>query len=239
MRARIIGLDPPDHPGNQQILAFLRTQMARAHGQAGSPTQAASLFQQAIDTDATAAPAYISLGDLRAANHDLPGAIAIWEQLTRSVPDRAHLVLGRLERAYAPGDAPARFAALCQRLIAQQPQDWRTRLALARHLSDGGQQGAALDLLFDALPRHPHALAIHQDIWRVLSLLEFNPVLVGRYTDLTKSAVFYLDPHVCTTCRYRSTELLWQCPQCHDWNTFIEDRMASARELTTSSMAES
>ena len=121
--------------------------------------------------------------------------------------------------------------SLCQRLIAQHPQDWRARLALSRHVSAAGHQGAALDLLFDALPHHPHALTIHQEVWRVLGALEFNPVLVGRYTDLTRGAVFYLDPHVCTTCRYRSTELLWQCPQCHDWNTFIEERIASARGL--------
>jgi hypothetical protein len=25
---------------------------------------------------------------------------------------------------------------------------------------------------------------------------------------------------VCLRCRYRSTELLWQCPHCHDWNTY-------------------
>ena len=115
--------------------------------------------------------------------------------------------------------------SLCQRLIAQHPQDWRARLALSRHVSAAGHHGAALDLLFDALPHHPHALIIHQEVWRVLGALEFNAVLVGRYTDLTRGAVFYLDPHICTTCRYRSTELLWQCPQCHDWDTFIEERI--------------
>ncbi len=47
--------------------------------------------------------------------------------------------------------------------------------------------------------------------------------------ELARDAVFYLDPHVCMRCRYRSTELLWQCPQCHEWNTFIEERMAPAK----------
>jgi len=48
--------------------------------------------------------------------------------------------------------------------------------------------------------------------------------------DLTRNAVFYLDPHVCVRCRYRSTELLWQCPQCHEWNTFVEERIAPAKD---------
>jgi DNA repair protein RadA/Sms len=48
--------------------------------------------------------------------------------------------------------------------------------------------------------------------------------------ELTREAVFYLDPHVCRRCRYRSTELLWQCPQCHEWNTFVEERIAPAKD---------
>ena len=52
--------------------------------------------------------------------------------------------------------------------------------------------------------------------------------VVARYVELTRDAVFYLDPHVCLRCRYRSTELLWQCPHCHEWNTFVEERMTSA-----------
>ena len=43
-------------------------------------------------------------------------------------------------------------------------------------------------------------------------------------------SVFYLDPHVCIRCRYRSTELLWQCPHCHEWNTFVEERITPATD---------
>ena len=48
--------------------------------------------------------------------------------------------------------------------------------------------------------------------------------------ELTREAVFYLDPHICIRCRYRSTELLWQCPQCHEWSTFVEERMTPAED---------
>jgi lipopolysaccharide biosynthesis regulator YciM len=55
-------------------------------------------------------------------------------------------------------------------------------------------------------------------------------MLVSRYIELTRDSIFYLDPHVCVRCRYRSTELLWQCPHCHEWNTFVEERIAPAKE---------
>jgi predicted ATP-dependent serine protease len=60
---------------------------------------------------------------------------------------------------------------------------------------------------------------------------------VRRYVALTEEAVFYLDPHVCVRCRYRSTELLWQCPQCHEWNTFVEERLAPAKDSPTAELA--
>ena len=64
----------------------------------------------------------------------------------------------------------------------------------------------------------------------MLTALALDPALVSQYVDLTREAVFYLDPHVCVRCRYRSTELLWQCPQCHEWNTFVEERIAPDKD---------
>ena len=53
---------------------------------------------------------------------------------------------------------PERFTRLCRRLIEENPQDWRARLALSRHLAASGQPHDALDLLFAALVQNPHAL---------------------------------------------------------------------------------
>ena len=75
----------------------------------------------------------------------------------------------------------------------------------------------------------------HQSIWRILTTLEFKTTVVERYVDLTRNSVFYLDPHICIRCRYRSTELLWQCPQCHEWNTFVEERITPADDGETES----
>ena len=100
-------------------------------------------------------------------------------------------------------------------------------------LGQGHQLGRALELLFDALEHNPHALAIHQAIWNTLSLLDLPQHLVARYIEITRQSVFYLDPHVCMRCRYRSTELLWQCPHCHEWNTFVEERITPATDTET------
>jgi len=230
VRREIARLDSGRRAEDKQILAFLTNEIGTARARNGEADAAGRTFSEALDIDPQTAPAYLNLGDVREQQGNIAGAVDAWESLAREVPDRAHLAFERLERAYAALGNPRRFAELCLKLIAQSPQDWRARLALSRHLAAQSRHREALDYLLEAIPMNPHGLAIHQQIWQTLSALGLDPALVRRYMALTSDAVFYLDPHVCTRCRYRSTELLWQCPQCHEWNTFVEERLSPAKD---------
>jgi lipopolysaccharide biosynthesis regulator YciM len=215
---------------SQSILAFLENELglqALAHGDYSG---AVARFKSAIDLDASAVPAHLNLGDVYARDDKMPEAVAVWEHVIDGARERAYLAFDRLAIGYARLGNPERFAQLCRKLISGNPQDWRARLALARHLEGDGDSRGALEQLFEALVHNPHALSVHQAIWQVLSRLDFERTLVQQYVELTRHAVFYMDPHVCMRCRYRSTELLWQCPHCHEWGTFVEDRIAPAKE---------
>jgi lipopolysaccharide assembly protein B len=222
--------DDTEGARTQAILAFLENELGMEAQKRQDTAEASRRFQAAIDLDAHAFPAYLNLGDIRFQQGDGVQAAAVWERAVEVAPDRAYLAFDRLQKVYPAVGTPERFAELCRRLIAQSPQDWRARLALAHHLGRRGPTGEAVELLFEALTHNPHALTIHQAIWGSLSVLRCPQDLIDRYLSLTRDAVFYLDPHVCTRCRYRSTELLWQCPQCHEWNTFVEERIATARD---------
>ncbi len=221
------GADDGRGPG---ILGFLENELGLQAVAHGDYAGAIARFQSAIDLDSGVVPAYLNLGDIHARNDQMAQAATIWEEVLSKAPERAYLTFDRLSLAYAKLGTPDRFAQLLGKLIANNPQDWRARLALARHLEAREDASGALELLFEALVHNPHALTLHQAIWKVLSHLDFESTLVQRYVDLTRHAVFYMDPHVCMRCRYRSTELLWQCPHCHEWNTFVEDRIAPAKE---------
>jgi lipopolysaccharide biosynthesis regulator YciM len=217
-------------PHSQAILAFLENEIGLEAMRRKDYPEAVRRFEAAIDLDRRAVPAYLNLGDVRVSQGNEAEAARLLETLVSIAPDRAYLAFDRLEKLAARMGAPERFAQVCRRLIDENPQDWRARLALSRHMTTGGRTQEALDLLFAALVQNPHALSIHQAIWRALGQLRHPTSLVDRYSELTQHAVFYLDPHVCMRCRYRSTELLWQCPHCHDWNTFVEERIAPAQD---------
>jgi lipopolysaccharide biosynthesis regulator YciM len=215
---------------SQAILAFLENEMGLQAVARGDYQSAIERFQAAMTLDGGVVPAYLNLGDIYAREDKMAQASAIWEQVIDRAPERAYLTFDRLSLAYEKLGAPERFSQLCRKLIVNNPQDWRARLALARYQENAGDVRGALELLFEALVHNPHALNVHQGIWQVLARLDFEHALVQRYVELTRHAVFYMDPHICMRCRYRSTELLWQCPHCHEWNTFVEDRIAPAKE---------
>ena len=220
----------PEGPEDQAIVAFLENELGLQAMRGDALEQATQHFETAIDLNRQTVPAYLNLGDVQLRMGQTDRAIATWTEMLKVTPERSYLAFGRLEAAYSDNGTPARFLELCQRLIDANPQDWRARLAIGQYHASHGEFSKALDLLFESLVHNPHGLAIHQAIWRTLIKLDFNQHLVRRYVGLTHDAVFYLDPHVCMRCRYRSTELLWQCPQCHEWNTFVEERIAPAED---------
>ncbi len=230
-RQRLAALaGPPDQPRSQAILAFLEHEIGLQALKQDQFDEAAKRFLAAIDLDRLVVPAYLHLGDVRVQQRDVAAAITVWERMISVAPERAYLVFERLERAYGATGRPERFEELCCDLIRGSSRDWRARVALAAHLTSRGLAQKALEVVFEALEHNPHALAIHQAIWNTLEALHLPSDLVARYVEITRTSVFYLDPHLCIRCRYRSTELLWQCPHCHEWNTFVEERITPATD---------
>lgn len=223
------GASDADKPRHQRILAYLEDALGLAAAANNDPAAAERRFTAAIDLQPDIAPGHLHLGDVRFRQGDVAGAIAAWERLVTSSPDRSYLAFPRLEAAYAHVGDTTKLPALCKRLIEENPQNWRARIALSSHLVAAGSSVEAVETLFEALAINPHALSVHQAIWEMLSTLDLPKPLVERYLELTRQSVFYVDPHICVRCRYRSTELLWQCPNCHEWDAFVEERIAPAK----------
>lgn len=231
IRQQLVELTGPDTKArSQSILAFLDNERGVDALKAGQVEEAVRRFHSAIDLDSATTPAYLNLGDATFKQGDTAGAVAIWERLLTASPDRGYLVFDRLAAAHAAAGAPHKFEDRCREIIAANPNDWRARVALGAHMAARGDQAAAFEVLLQALSHNPHGLAVHQAIWNGMLELGLSREHVQRYIDAARDAVFFLDPHVCVKCHYRSTELLWQCPHCHEWNTFVEERIAPAKD---------
>jgi len=209
------------------VLAFLQTEMATEAARGSRRDEAEGAFRTALSLERRAFPAYLGLAALWSAE-DPKRAASILESAIAAVPERAYLAFDPLEAAYASAGEPSRFVELCERLIEQAPREWRARLALARHLRADGRSGEAMGLLLRALEANPHVLLVHLEVWRTLRELgQFGPD-EQRYVSTVEESALYVDPHICTACRYRADDMLWRCPHCHEWNTLVEERVGPA-----------
>lgn len=234
VRQELLTMAGPESPArSQSVLAFLENERGLLALRAGDLAAARARFSAALNLDGAVTPASVNLGDVLAREGEREEAIRRWEQVIDDTPDRAHLVLDRLREAYAAAGHPERFLELCRRVAAAHPHNWRARLAFGQALAAGQQADAALDQFLEALSHNPHGLTVHEAIWDLLLGDGLERRAVERYVTHAKAAVFYLDPHVCLRCHYRSTELLWQCPHCHEWNTFVEERIAPVTKDAT------
>ena len=207
------------------VLGHLQAEMGMKAARAGERAFAESSYKAALAHNPRVFPAHLGLADLFI-ERDPARAAAILEDAIKAAPERAYLTFERLVRAYDAGGQIARFEQLCTRLIKERPLDWRARAALARHLRAAGRFEEAQGLLLRALEANPQVLVVHLEAWRTLRAMGAVGPVTERYIATAEDAVFYRDPHLCTTCRYRADDMLWRCPHCHEWDTFVEERLS-------------
>lgn len=213
-------------PGRPRLAyGFLHYQIGCEHDERDQPGQAARWLHRALKVHPGVVPAYVRLGDLhfRAGRPDR--ALVHWERLLDRHPRFAHLVFERLEGVYPALGLEGKLSEICGRLAAADPSDWRSRLALAEEVARRGEEEEASRWALEALQAAPRALAAHRAYWRAaVGESRFPPRALRDFLKATSGPGAGDDPHACTSCRYRASELLWRCPQCHAWASFVEDR---------------
>ena len=210
---------------NRMALGFIQNELGLIFlGEKDYP-DAIKRFQKVISTDPTIYPAYINLGDAYLESGEVPLAINYWEKLIAIAPLKSYLVLDRLKKAYEMVEEPDRYEALLVRLAGENRKDWRVRVALAEHDRENGKAKKAYRWLLEASRINPHSLTVHQFFWRMLLEEGLPRDKVEEYVDASREMAFFLDPYICLKCHYKTAELLWRCPHCHAWNSFVEEKL--------------
>lgn len=207
------------------VLGHLQAEIGREAAREGDRDGAEKAFLTSLSLERRVFPAHLGLADLHEPR-DPRRAAAVLENAMQIAPERAYLAYDRLRRLYEACGEPSRFAELCESTIRRDPRDWRARLALADHLRRAGAVEEAFSLALRAMEENPHVLAAHIETLRTARTLGDGGTALERYLTAAENAAFYRDPHVCTACRYRADDMLWRCPHCHEWDTFVEERVS-------------
>ena len=209
------------------VLGFLQAEMGAEALRAGRHEEAERAFQTALSLDRRVFPARLALADMWTSREPARAA-SILEGAIAATPERAYLAFAALQGAYTAAGEPSRFVATCERLVAQDPRDWRARLALARHVRAEGKPAEALGLLLRALDSNPHVLLVHLEVWHTLRELGSLAADELRYFDDGRAVRALRRPAHLHGLPLPRDDMLWRCPHCHEWNTIVEERLGPA-----------
>ena len=178
-------------------------------------------FKEALKVDPNCAAAYYYLGKSYVEEDRLEDAIREWKKLCYTVPSRAYIVFGDLEKACFEQGVFNEVEKIYLELLNVNAGNYKAGLSLAEIYVKKGDFDAALDILgrLSDTEVEPDLL----QAYRVRILFSR-----GQYKQAATQAVEFLEKkyHLttpvfeCQVCHFESREPLWVCPQCKNIGSF-------------------
>ncbi|HMI31987.1 MAG TPA: tetratricopeptide repeat protein [Candidatus Limnocylindrales bacterium] len=198
-------------------LARYRSAVGESYLRAGKPREAERQFKSALRLEKDHPAALLRLGDI-CYDRDRPDrAVVLWKGLALKHPEKAHLVLDRLETAYFERGRFSEMSEAYEELLSRNPRDARILFALARMHAKKGDLAEAGRVLGEALELEPKSLsarALLIDVHRRLGD-------TGRALDEVETILQCVAPEqrfVCAGCGAASDEYWTRCPACSAWS---------------------
>jgi lipopolysaccharide biosynthesis regulator YciM len=151
--------------------------------------------------------------------------VGSWRKIVNESPGLAYVTFKRLEQAYFDQGTFSEMVELYDGLLERDPRNIRALLAKAKIHERKGEEDAALDALRRAGDADPNSLA------GAVALLERHARVgdVGAAISQARSLVGLLqgedDLFRCSLCGHETSEILWRCPKCRQWETFLSGAM--------------
>jgi len=203
------------------VLAHLQTEKGKSCQQQGALDDAVRNYKKAIQIDPKCVDAYLHLGDYYHEQKKFTKAIEIWEGVAERTPEYAFLTYKRLESSYYELGRYEEMERIYQENIARNPGDLQTRLVLGDHYLRKGNLQDAIAEFQEIIKAQPGCIEAHQKLGEAFLKAE-NSAEVEKELGILAHlfSTKYLFYH-CKECGFESKNILWQCPQCKTWDTFV------------------
>jgi lipopolysaccharide biosynthesis regulator YciM len=207
--------------GGGEFLALYKSHIGSRYLAAGDKSRAKKSFEAALNIDKKCLPALLYLGDMFYGDGHRKKATERWVELTELYPQWAYIVYGRLEKAYYESGAFGDIEQVYENVLRARPNDIPTLLAMAEINQKRGVFDEAMRLVKETLELDP-------DCRRARQLLVRLRLEKGDAEDALQDVLSFLEESrlgegefVCRDCGHRSTEVLFRCPGCSNWNTYL------------------
>jgi len=214
-RQKIARLEKGHH---EHILAHHLVEAGKVYQEKDEYSKAKTLFSKAISIQKECVDAYLHLGDLHFKKQEYKKAIAAWKKVAEVAPQFTFLAYGRLEGAYTLMknlEPVGVFLKECARLNP----DAFTHMALARYLYNKDDMEGALKEINNALLLNPGFWEARRFRGQMFLNKGASEDILADYGEIIEGLNVPYLRFRCVQCGFEPNELLWQCPQCNQWDT--------------------
>lgn len=214
-RQKIARIEKDSH---EHILAHHLVEVGKAYQQKDDLNKAKNNFTKAISIHDRCVDAYLHLGDLHLQRKEYKKAVGAWKKITEVSPQFTFLAYGRLEGAYSKMknlEPVEVFLKDC----AQSNPDAFAHMALARFLFSREDIEGAFREVNNALELNPGFWEARRFRGQIILKKGVTDDIVNDYTEIIESLNVPYLRFRCVQCGYEPNELVWQCPQCNNWDT--------------------
>jgi len=187
----------------------------------GKPREAERYFKDALRLDSECVPALLYLGDICFQEGNLRRAISLWELIASRFPKIAYIVFERLEKAYFERGNLGDIVAVYEAVLRESPKNVRTLVELACLHQKKGNLREAVRTLREALEYDPSSTLARQHLIGFLHEMGETEQAIDEMKKLLQIISPRAEDFACSECGYRSPDVLWRCPKCQQWDTFL------------------
>ena len=184
------------------------------------PEKAFPLLETALATDRMSARATILMGDAQLAMGNIEEALNTWRRVEKQSISHTVLVAQRLMNGYQAVGRPQEGISLLKSYLAEAASIDLLEVLFQAVLKEDGIEAANV-LVHDELRRTPTLLGLDKLLEAQILVvppeirqdLSFVRNLVQRYASK-------LSRYKCDHCGFEARQFYWQCPGCHQWETY-------------------
>lgn len=189
------------------------------------PEKALPLLETALSIDRMSVRATILTGDALVALGKPEEALAIWRRVEKQSISHTVLVAQRLMEGFQTVGRPQEGISLLKSYLSEMASIDLLEVLFKAVLKQNGVE-AANTLVHDELRRTPTLLGLDKLLEAQLLVvppeiredLSFVRNLVQRYASR-------LSRYQCSHCGFEARQFYWQCPGCHQWETYPPKRV--------------
>jgi len=202
-------------------LALYKIQAGLALTKANSEREGRIRFREALKLSKTCLPAYLYRGDSYRREQRDEEALLIWKEFTEKIPEKAHLAFSRLQDVLFDLGRYGELEKIYKKVISRKPGNPEAQISLAALYEKQGRQKEAIAICEEIIENNPESkkamnflVELYYENGDKTGALETALKVIAKETKKSASCS-------CRNCGNESPELIWHCPACGGWNTYL------------------